>query len=107
MITCTMTRQCVTCKKLLVNLETKVIVHILDIYILVTPKCVLWKTVKNQMKCRLLQLSSGSTLFIKTKTIFRERNPIFLKIITCEPSNYTMDHPKFIISTQKLDSISV
>ena len=39
----------------------------------------------------------GSTLLAKTKTIFRERNTDFLlKIISCDPSIHTMDHPKFI-----------
>ena len=29
-----------------------------------------------------------------------------LEIITCDTSNYTMDHPKFIVSNQKKESIS-
>ena len=38
-----------------------------------------------------------------TKTIFRERNTIFLfyKILTSDPSIYIRDHPKFIVSNQK------
>ena len=30
-----------------------------------------------------------------------------MEIITCDPSVYTMDHPKFIVSNQKDESISV
>ena len=58
------------------------------------PERILWQTVKTQMKCCI---SSGLALFAKTKSIFRERNIIFLKIITCYPSVETMDHPKFIV----------
>ena len=44
-------------------------------------------------------LSSGSTLFAKTKMIFRERNTFFyLEIITCDPSIYTIDYPELIVS---------
>ena len=32
--------------------------------------------------------------------------PYFLETITCDPSIYAMDHPKFIISNQKEESIS-
>ena len=46
------------------------------------------------------------TLFAETKTIFKVRNTIFFhKILTCVPSIYTMDHPKFIVSNQKEESI--
>ena len=31
----------------------------------------------------------------------------YLEIITCDPSVYTMDHPKFIASNQKEESIRV
>ena len=37
--------------------------------------------------------SSGSTLFAKTKSITK-----FLKIITCDHSIYTMDHPDLTVS---------
>ena len=30
----------------------------------------------------------------------------YLEIITCNPSIYTMDHPKFIVSNQKEELIS-
>ena len=43
----------------------------LTLFILVTPKWVLLQTVKNKMKCGT---SSGSTLFVKVKTILRNRN---------------------------------
>ena len=50
--------------------------------------------------------SSGSTLFAKTKMIFREKLPFCLEIKTCDPLNYTMDHSKFIASIQKEEIIS-
>ena len=43
-------------------------------------------------------ISSGSALFAKTKLIFREINSNILKIITCDPSIYTMDHPDLTVS---------
>ena len=45
-----------------------------------------------------------SALFTKTKKIFRKRNMMhnfYWKIITCDPSVYTMDYPKLIASSQK------
>ena len=42
-----------------------------------------------------------STLFAITKTIFRVKNTIYLEIIVWDPSIYTMDHPKLIVSNQK------
>ena len=38
--------------------------------------------------------------------IFKERTTILFGNITCDPSIYTMGHPKFIISNQKEESIS-
>ena len=35
------------------------------------------------------------------KSIFRERNSIFLEIIICDPSIYTMDHHSFTVSKFK------
>ena len=32
----------------------------------------------------------------QAKPILRERSTLFLEIITCDPSIYTMDHPDFI-----------
>ena len=45
-------------------------------------------------------------LLLKTKTIFEKEIQFYLEIIICDPSNYTMDHPKFIVSNQKKESIS-
>ena len=52
-------------------------------------------------------LSQGSDMnlhlkrqFAKTKKIFRERNTI-LFWNTCDPSIYTMEYSKFIVSNQK------
>ena len=38
--------------------------------------------------------------------IFREKNAIYLEIVTCGPLNYTMDHTKSIASIQKKELIS-
>ena len=38
----------------------------------------------------------GSSLFAMTKMIIREKKG-YLKIMTCEPSIYTMNHSKFIL----------
>ena len=52
-------------------------------------------------------ISSGPSLFAKTRMIFIEKKTQFyLKIITCDPSNYTKDHPKYIVSNQRIESIS-
>ena len=40
----------------------------------------------------------GSSLFVKSNSIFRERNVIFLEIITSNPSIYKMDHPDLTVS---------
>ena len=45
----------------------------LTLCVLVSPKCVLWQTVKTLMKWGI---SSKSTLFDNTKPIFRVRNTI-------------------------------
>ena len=37
-------------------------------------------------------------MFAKPKSIFKERKTFFLKIITCDPSIYPMDHPDLTIS---------
>ena len=50
------------------------------------PEQVLWQTAKTQIKCRIMLHSSGSALFSKTKTIFRERNTnFFLKLQPVTP----------------------
>ena len=46
----------------------------LTVCILVTPKCIIQQTI--QMKCRRCSISSESTLFAKSKIIFRDRNTI-------------------------------
>ena len=38
--------------------------------------------------------------------IFREKNAIYLEIVTCDPLNCTMDHTKSIASTQMKELIS-
>ena len=60
-------------------------------------KKVLLQAVKTQMNAAECGISSGSAQFVKTKSILRERNAIFLKIITCSPSIFTMDQPDFTV----------
>ena len=57
------------------------------------------------MKCRIMQLLSGTSLLAMTKTIFSERNTIFFDVEIIYIIIYTiidtMDHIKFIASNQK------
>ena len=41
----------------------------------------------------------GLHSLVSQKTIFRERNIMFVEIITCDPSIYTMDHPDLTVSS--------
>ena len=57
-------------------------------------------------------ISSGSALFAKTNSIFRERNTIFFfenLIITYDPLKhvYTMKHPDFIVCSFVENSIGL
>ena len=42
------------------------------------------------------------TLFAKTKTVFKERNTVYFfhKILTCVPSEYTMDIPSLLYQSR-------
>ena len=51
------------------------------------------------------EISSGSTQFVMTKTIFNKRNIFNVEIITSDPSVCRIDHPKCIVSKQKEESI--
>ena len=44
-------------------------------------------------------ISSGSTLFAKIKTIFRDRNTAFYRNLTGNPLKYKMDYSILIVST--------
>ena len=63
--------------------------------ILVTPKCILWQTGMAQIKCIILRHLIGSTLLAKTKRSSGNEIQFYLEIKTCDPSNQTVDHPKF------------
>ena len=41
----------------------------------------------------------GLHCLLRPNNLQRKKYNIFLKIITCNPSIYTMDHPDFIIHT--------
>ena len=45
----------------------------------------------------LCGISPESALLAMMKLMFREKNTIFLEIITGDPSICTMDHPDFIV----------
>ena len=74
-----------------------------------TPKCILLQTVRSQMKYRIAQTHNGipseSTLFAKKKQSSEKEIEFYLKIITCDPSLYTIEYPMFIVSYQMEKSI--
>ena len=49
----------------------------------------------------------GHDCLLKSNAFQRNKYIFFFKIITCNPSIYTLDHPKFIVSNEKEESISV
>ena len=58
----------------------------------VIPACIVWHFI-------------GATL-LKQKELAEKERKNYLQIITCDPLIYTMDHPKFIVSHQKEESIN-
>ena len=60
----------------------------LTLCILETPKGVLWQAVQTQIKCTIMVHLSGSALFAKIKTIFRDINTSFRKFYR-RPLKYT------------------
>ena len=48
----------------------------------------------------------GLLSFISKDYLERMKCNFYLEIITCDPSIKTMDHPMFIVSNQKEESIS-
>ena len=62
---------------------------------------------RSRLNAALCGISSGSTLFAKTKMLFREKKMQFcLEIKTCNPLNYIMNYSKFIASIQIEEFIS-
>ena len=49
-------------------------------------------------KVSKVSISSGPALFLKTKSIFRERDIPYLVIVTCNRFKYTFYHPDFTVS---------
>ena len=43
----------------------------------------------------------GRNCLLTQKQSSGEEIQLYLEIITCDPSNYTMDHPKLIVSYQR------
>ena len=82
-------------------------VAFLALHIPVTPKCLLWPTVKTQLKCRII--ATWFTLFAEQKRVSeKEIQFYFIQVvsITSDPTIYKMDHPKFIVSNKKEEPIS-
>ena len=50
-------------------------------------------------------LHRGLHCLLRQKQFSEKEIQFYLEIITCGPSDYTMDHSKFIVSNQKEDSI--
>ena len=63
-----------------------------------------WQTVKTRVPC---SISSVSALFACIKTIFRKEKYHKMKIITGDPSIYTMDQPDCIASNSMENSIGL
>ena len=63
--------------------------------------------VKTQMKCRISGISSGSALFAKLKQSSGTEVHLNLEILTGDPLIYTMNHPKFNVSRQMEEFISI
>ena len=51
-------------------------------------------------------ISSGSTLLVRQKVSSEKEIHFYMEIRACDPSIYTMDHPNYIGSNQKEESIS-
>ena len=49
----------------------------------------------------------GLKCLVRQNDLQRKKYIFYLEIITCDPSIYTMDHSKFIVSNQKDESIFV
>ena len=78
--------------------QKRTITCILTLWRPETPKRVLWKIVKTQMKWRIMQHSIRvSTVCFDKTSIFRESN-IFFEIISFDPSINTMDRPDLTVS---------
>ena len=72
-----------------------------------TAKQVLLQAMKNQMKC-LLMRHFIRVYIVKVKMIFRQKNTICFENYNLTPlDKCSMDHPKFIVSNQKEESISI
>ena len=80
--------------------------NLLTLYVLVTHKCVLWQPGKTQIKCHIMWHFISLHCLLRQNQISEIAIKFYLEIITSDPSIYAMDHPKFIISNQKEDSIS-
>ena len=50
-------------------------------------------------------ISSGIYCLLRQNGLQSKKYNFFYKILTCGPSIYIMDHPKFIVSNQKEEPI--
>ena len=52
------------------------------------------------------EFHQGLHCLLRQKLSSEKKLQLYLEIVTCEPSNYTMDHFKFVASIQKEESNS-
>ena len=73
----------------------------ITLYILVTPKCVLWQKVKTQIKCRIMRHFIRVYTVGLAKTYPEKEIHFYFEIIACDPWICTMDYPKFNVYSAK------
>ena len=59
---------------------------------------------ERDFQSRLKVVTNG--LLLRQKPSSEKEIQFYLEIMTCDPLIFTMDHPKFIVSSQKEESIS-
>ena len=75
-------------------------------YILVTPKRLLWQTVKTQRMLHNVAFHKGLHCLVSQKQSFENELQDYLDIITLGPPIYIMYCHKFFVSNQKEESIT-
>ena len=76
------------------------------IWVQMTPKCIFWQTVKTQMKCSImLHFIRFCTVCLGKKRSSERKVQFYLKILTLDPSIYTMDNPKLTSQIRRKNSL--
>ena len=61
-----------------------------------------WQLVKSQMKCPIMQYFIRVYTVCSDKKLSSEKEmQFYLEPLTCDPSNYTIDHPMCIVSNRR------